>query len=127
MSSLHPTKPQGPTKPRLLLVEDDRVTYTALRVLLGTTWDVTIATTLADALRLLDSVPDVVVLDLMLPDGDGAELLKRVRSLRLNSRVVVTTGSHDPARLNALNRLRPHAVMQKPIDLAELQSNLSNP
>jgi DNA-binding response OmpR family regulator len=34
-------------------------------------WEVQSASTLQDGIALLDSKPDCVILDLMLPDGDG--------------------------------------------------------
>jgi two-component system, repressor protein LuxO len=39
------------------------------------------------------TVPDVIVLDLQLPDGSGIEVLKHVRSAGLHSAVVVVTAN----------------------------------
>src|SRR5687767_9215482 len=75
--------PRPSPRPRLLLVEDDRVTYTALRSLFSRRgWDVTIAATISQALSALAGglAPDAVVLDLMLPDGQGEEVLRHIRA-----------------------------------------------
>jgi DNA-binding response OmpR family regulator len=102
----------------VLLVEDDPTTVSALRRLLSSRgYDPTIATSLAEARALVDQSHDVVILDLMLPDGDGAGLLRHVRAAGLPARVVVTTGIDDPHRLADVRRLGPAALLRKPVDL----------
>src|SRR3954467_6379014 len=66
---------------RLLLVEDDPVVRAFLADnLTADGYDVLLAETVADALRLLEyKRPDLAVVDLMLPDGSGLELIRRVR------------------------------------------------
>lgn len=105
-------------KLRLLLVEDDFATLQALRLLLSRAgWNVEVASTLAQALRRLESCPDWLVIDLMLPDGDGTALLKKVRDENMDVRVAVITASSDSARLRIVNELKPDLVLIKPIDL----------
>jgi DNA-binding response OmpR family regulator len=67
---------------RLLVVEDEADLVSALRVGLGRAgYAVDTALTVAEAERKLAVEPyDLVVLDLMLPDGDGFELCRRLRS-----------------------------------------------
>lgn len=79
-----------------------------------------VAATLAEGLAALDARPHWVILDLMLPDGDGGLVLRRVRDYGLPIRVVVTTGSHDPDRLRLVRALQPDALLGKPIRLPEL-------
>ena len=114
-----------PLMPRLLLVEDDLATSRALRVLLARKgWDVQVAETLAEALRHLESLPEWLILDLMLPDGDGTSLLNKVRDEKLNVRVAVTTGSIDATRLRKVSELRPDLFLTKPIDIDALFEGL---
>src|SRR5262245_24848007 len=72
-------RPKG--KRRVLVVEDDESSRNALQFLLASSgWEVDLANNLAEALDLLKkSPPDSVVLDLMLPDGDGTLLLEYLR------------------------------------------------
>ncbi len=65
----------------ILVVEDDRTTRTFLADnLTADGFDVVEAETVADAGHLLESsYPDLAIIDLGLPDGDGLELLERVR------------------------------------------------
>ena len=105
----------------VLVVEDDPVTRLALaRLLRSQGWAVTTAGTLAEAVRALDARPDRAIVDLLLPDGDGARLIEHVRAAGLPTRVTVTTGTDDPARLARVTRLRPDGLLAKPVDAAEL-------
>lgn len=65
----------------LLIVEDDRLTRTFLAEHLAADgYDPLVADTLADARALLEtSYPDLVLSDVMLPDGTGLDLIRHVR------------------------------------------------
>ena len=103
---------------RMLVVEDDPTTCTLLQTLFARRrWEVATASTVADGLAKLTPPPDLLILDLNLPDGFGTRILRRVRSDNLPTRVVVAT-AHDPASLGEVARLRPDAFLQKPVDLA---------
>jgi two-component system response regulator (stage 0 sporulation protein F) len=79
-----------------------------------------VATTVAEALALLKNGPESVVLDLMLPDGDGVTVLRAVRQMGLAARVVVATGAGDADYLQTARDLQPAALLQKPVRLPEL-------
>jgi DNA-binding response OmpR family regulator len=66
----------------LLIVEDDDATRTFLADnLIADGYEVLVADCAADALRLLETkFPDVVLLDVVLPDASGLDLLRRVRA-----------------------------------------------
>ena len=107
------------------MVEDDRATRRALRAIVTRRgWDVSAASSLAEAWPILRSGPDYMILDLMLPDGDGLSLLEAVRDEGLPTRVVVTTGSADSTRLAAVRQLKPHSLLFKPVDIDELLREL---
>jgi CheY-like chemotaxis protein len=112
-------------RPRLLLVEDDAYSAKSLRLLL-TNWgyDVTVVATIAEATAALEARPSHMVLDLMLPDGDGIALLKLIRDRGLPIKVAITTGVSDPDRLRQARAMNPADVLTKPIDLAKLMSVL---
>jgi DNA-binding response OmpR family regulator len=110
-----------PRRPKLLLVEDDRATYMALKGILSLRgWDVVVATSVAEASAVIDEPLDAVILDLMLPDGSGEALLERVRQRSATVPVAVTTGVSDAARIAHVQRLAPTVVLRKPIGLADL-------
>lgn len=105
-----------PLPPRVLLVEDDEVSGTALSAFLtGSGYATTWARTVAAGVAALDARPDVLVLDLMLPDGQGWEVLVRARALGLDPRAIVVTGA-DGQVLEQVVAHRPHVVLRKPVD-----------
>ena len=69
--------------------------------------------------------PDWVLLDLMLPDGCGSEVLKKVNADRLATRVCVVTGC-APSKLEEVLRLSPAHVLIKPVDVSQLLGVLAS-
>jgi CheY-like chemotaxis protein len=104
----------------ILVIEDHEPTRRALESLLNREgFRVLSASTVAEGLGMLRSGPACVVLDLMLPDSRGEEVMRRVKEARPDVRVIVTTGLDDDAELEAVNRLGPQAVLRKPIEMNE--------
>lgn len=79
--------------PRVLVVEDDASLRLALcDNLAGEGYVVAGARTLKEAREALQAgAPDVVVLDLMLPDGDGTSLCRELRAAGHGTRVLMLT------------------------------------
>ena len=84
------------------------------------------ASTVAGALAALSGNPDWVLLDLMLPDGCGTQVLRRVAEDNRACRVCVITGC-GPEKVERVRALRPHAVLKKPVDVDRLLALLSAP
>ena len=79
------------SKPSVLVVEDDRSHADVLRYNLEQAgYEVTIAHDGMDGLRRAQlKVPDVVILDLMLPEIDGIEVCRRLRASAATQNVLV--------------------------------------
>jgi len=109
--------------PRLLLVEDEADLLLAVRILLeGHGFEVLAAATGADALRVAeDAQPDVIVLDVGLPDVDGLELLTTLRE-RLSGRPrTIVLSAHASGHTAAKAReLGCDRYVTKPFDPDEL-------
>ena len=83
---------------RVLLVDDHASFRQPLAYMLQREPDITVvgqAGSLAEARRLLEGV-DVAVVELGLPDGDGVELIKELRSSNPRGMVLILTASADP-------------------------------
>jgi two-component system, NtrC family, nitrogen regulation response regulator GlnG len=105
----------------LLIVEDDAWTRKALtRLMRREGWRILTAATVAKGVEHLSSAPDCVILDLDLPDGCGESVLHSIARLGINIRVVVCTAAADQERLDCLDRLGPHAILRKPVDVDAL-------
>jgi DNA-binding response OmpR family regulator len=106
---------------RLLIVEDDvRVGAALSAVLRGHGFGVRVVHTAADALEgLAEESPDVVLLDLGLPDADGFEVCGRIRRTSQVPIICVTARSQARARIHGLN-LGADDYVVKPYDVGEL-------
>ena len=84
---------------RLLIVDDHEIVLDSLAAVLNDTPGmkvVGIASTIREgSALLLDLVPDVVLADLTLDDGNASELLRLARRARLPSRILILTGLRD--------------------------------
>ncbi len=83
---------------RVLLVEDDPSTAESIQLMLKSANMVVDATDLGeDGLeigKLYDY--DIIILDLMLPDMDGLEVLRRLRDSRVETPVLILSGLAEP-------------------------------
>lgn len=105
----------------ILIVEDDAWTRNALcRIFSHHGWDVRTAATLAEGLVLVESEPACVVIDMALPDGSGAAILRKIRDEGRACRVVLCTVLADADKLDCIESLRPDAIIAKPVDVGEL-------
>ena len=84
---------------RVLLAEDHPVVRTGLVELLGSEPDIEIVEAVGDGAAavaaLTDAAPDIVLLDVTMPEMDGIEATRRVLEVRPESRVVILTASAD--------------------------------
>ncbi len=103
--------------PYILVVEDDPDQRDLVtRLLKGAEFDVEAATNGKDALSsVLLRMPDLVLMDLFLPEMDGPSLLEVIRSyLRLQSLpVVVLTGLGDSPIVERARQLKVNAILVK--------------
>ena len=108
--------------PHALVVEDDPNTLYALAELVEQEgFTTSTASTLADARMNVNSrTPDLVLLDMMLPDGNGIYLLKDLEALS-SAEVVLITGHGSLDSAVEAFRLGAHDYMTKPVDIPRPQ------
>jgi CheY-like chemotaxis protein len=113
---------------RILVVEDDSFSRYGLKSLLESEgYEVLEASTLAEAEEVIRrSLPDAVILDITLPDGDGAEWLrlKKKREGSLAFPVIALTGITADEDTRRIEQSGVAAVLQKPVNVGVLLETL---
>lgn len=108
---------------RLLLVEDHVMVRQSIRAFLeGAGLQVVgEAGTGVEAIRLAGELnPDLVVMDIHLPDMNGIEVTRRIRRYQSNARIVALTAYNEKAYQQALSEAGALAFVLKTAELAEL-------
>ncbi len=110
---------------RVLFVEDEPALRISYERFFRARFSMDFAATGADAMANLQTgAPDVLVLDMRLPDTDGIDLLRRIRTLHPHLPVIITTAylSIEP-QLQVLD-LAYSGYLVKPFDLDDLGSEI---
>ena len=112
-------------KPKILVVEDDPAISNLIRTTLETQ-DYQYHTAKNGSGALLDAVsynPDVVILDLGLPDMDGVDIIKKIRGWSSMPIIVVSARTEDQDKVDALDA-GADDYLTKPFSVDELLARL---
>jgi two-component system, OmpR family, response regulator RegX3 len=113
------------TKRTILLIEDEEAISDPLAAALAREgFTPLVAGTAAQGLALFESrSPDLVLLDVMLPDGDGREVLRRIRETSRTPVVMLTARGEEMDRVLGLE-LGADDYVTKPFSAAELAARI---
>ena len=113
------------TKRAILLIEDEEAISEPLSAaLVREGFDPVVAGTAAEGMELFEKrSPDLVLLDVMLPDGDGRELLRRIRETSRTPVIMVTARGEETDRVLGLE-LGADDYVTKPFSAAELAARV---
>ena len=106
-----------------MIVDDSDLVTGALRILFEESGRrVTVAHSAGDAIAAgRQDPPDLLLLDLKLPDGDGLEVLRALTQSGVQPRATVAiTGRDDPESMKRCTDAGVTAVMLKPVPVKEL-------
>lgn len=111
----------------ILLVDDNTLLLTKVaRSLVRANRTVRTATSLQEARELMHRrPPQVLCLDVQLPDGNGLDLLAELRRDGRNLPVVVISGHHSPENRARAKQLGAAGFLAKPFALSELHALLA--
>jgi two-component system KDP operon response regulator KdpE len=113
------------SKIRVLVVDDELAILRFLRpALVASNYEVFSAGTVADATKsIATEVPDIVVLDLGLPDGDGREVIRHVRAWSDVPIIVLSARDRETDKIEALD-LGADDFVNKPFSVGELMARM---
>lgn len=114
-----------PVKNKVLVVEDEKsISNFIVAILTANNYDVVTAKTGQEAYSLITSCcPDIVILDLGLPDMDGIDVLKAVREWSILPVIVVSARANEKDKVEALD-LGADDYITKPFGTAELLARI---
>ena len=108
-------------KDKILIIEDEKGISSFIKAtLLENGYDVLIAATGSEAFSMISShCPDLIILDLGLPDMDGVEIISSVRQWTQLPIIVVSARTHEADKVDSLDRGADDYIT-KPFSAAEL-------
>ena len=110
-------------KPRLLVVDDALIMRTMIKdIARQAGWEIAgEATTGAEAVaRYHELAPDLVTLDIVMPEMDGVEALRAIRGADPQARIVMVSAVDQRAKLAECIQLGAHDFIVKPFDRVAL-------
>ena len=69
--------------------------------------------------------PELIILDLKMPEMDGIEVLKKIRAKNIQSTVLMLTGVYDESAARLAIQHGAYDYLTKPIDLTTLENLIS--
>src|SRR5258707_4254377 len=108
----------------ILIVDDDAVVRQGVRAFLETQPDFTVLADVGsgqEALRLaVELVPDVALMDLVMPGMDGVETTRRLKQVSPRTQVIVLTSYHQDEHIFPAIRAGDLSYLLKDVDSHEL-------
>jgi CheY-like chemotaxis protein len=113
--------PMPDALPRVMFVEDESTLRKSYERFFADRYDMEFAASGAEAVTKVGPfAPEVVVLDLRLPDTDGIEVMRQVREINPQVPVIITTAYVSMGPLVSMLALGRTSFMTKPFDLNDL-------
>jgi DNA-binding response OmpR family regulator len=112
---------------KVLVVDDElEVRQVLFEFLSSRGYDVSTASGGAEAVAMVETIkPDLVLLDVAMPDMDGVETLKRIVAIEPAMAVIMVTANTDIGTTSKLLALGAVDYVPKPVDLDYLDQAVS--
>jgi CheY-like chemotaxis protein len=109
----------------ILIVDDEEdLCWLLSNSLKSRGYAVAAANTISEAVACLKDAPDLVFLDLKLPDGDGMDILPQIETMSPDAVVVIISAyGSEERRLDAKKR-GVHAFVDKPLSEEKIQNTI---
>jgi YesN/AraC family two-component response regulator len=80
-----------------------------------------------EAIEMFERIkPDIVFVDIVMPEMDGIELSRRLREMNPNQIIIVISASNDIQKISESIEIGVNSFIQKPIDTKKIIELLSN-
>jgi len=107
---------------RILVVDDEVGTRESLRMILKGDYEVHLAKDAEEAfVRIKQHIPDLILLDILLPDLDGLKVLERIKQNDSDMIVIMITATKTVKTAVEAMKLGAYDYVTKPFDIDELR------
>ena len=80
-----------------------------------------------EALEMFEKIkPDIIFVDIIMPEMDGIELSRRIREINPNQIIIVISASNDIQKISESIDIGVNSFIQKPIDTKKIIELLTN-
>lgn len=115
---MEPKQLQG----RILVIDDERGPRESLRMVLKYDYEIFLADRVDGGVELLrEKRPDLVIMDIRMPEKSGIEGLQEIREIDPNVSIIMLTGYGDLETAQQAIRFGANDYLQKPFDAHEIQ------
>jgi DNA-binding NtrC family response regulator len=112
--------------PVLLVVDDEIGVRESLKMVLGKDFRVIEAETVSIALAKVDeALPDVVLLDMIMPKSDGLVVLQQIKQIHPSCAVIILTGVNSQHLATRALDTGAFDFIGKPFDVADLRQKVA--
>ncbi|MGH7705824.1 MAG: response regulator transcription factor [Candidatus Dormibacteria bacterium] len=121
------TAVSGLAASKILVIDDDPAMVQLVELIAAENgYEVVSASTGATGLRLtLETEPDLVLLDLVLPDMSGVEVCRRLRSAGIKVTILMISCLHDPEDVVVGLEVGADDYLRKPFEVRELVARIN--
>lgn len=114
------------TSRKFLIIDDEQGIIEEVRSFFEEEgYEVFTADSVREGIELMERIrPDVLLLDMKLPDGSGIDVLQVTKDISSKTKVIVCTGYVDQQIIDEAERLGRDAFLQKPFNLLVLKEEI---
>lgn len=107
----------------ILVIDDERGPRESLRMVLKYDYEMVLAERVDAGIKLLrEQEPDLIIMDIRMPEKSGIEGLREIREINPNVSIVMLTGYGDLETAQQAIRFGANDYLQKPFDTDEIQA-----
>ena len=107
---------------KILVIDDERGPRESLRMVLKYDYEIFLAERVDAGVELLrEKKPDLVIMDIRMPEKSGIEGLQEIREIDANVSIIMLTGYGDLETAQKAIRFGANDYLQKPFDITEIQ------
>src|SRR3990172_4474723 len=111
-----------PGKPMLLVVDDEESVCSSLDLVFSDKFEIAIAQTGPEAIaKVRDLAPNLMMLDLRLPEMDGLDVLEQAKTVDAALEVIIVTAVHELSTAIEAMRRGAFTYVLKPFDVDTLR------